>query len=157
MGLYIEITSLKYKSKLVIDNRYKNYKKRLKEQKYYERSHALLSFNLYKGSSTSKCVIGMDIDMKITDETITYVAALAKLDLSADEKDRAKTDLENIISYMDTMNEIDTSNVEPMSHAFPMKNVFREDIVTNGDDRDNLLSNAPVKKDSCFIVPKTVE
>jgi aspartyl-tRNA(Asn)/glutamyl-tRNA(Gln) amidotransferase subunit C len=99
----------------------------------------------------------MDTNMKITDETITYVAALAKLDLSDDEKERAKTDLENIISYMDTMNEIDTSNVEPMSHAFPMKNVFREDVVTNSDDRDNLLSNAPVKKDGCFIVPKTVE
>ena len=49
--------------------------------------------------------------MKITDETITYVAALAKLELSEDEKERAKTDLENIISYMDTMNEIDTDNV----------------------------------------------
>lgn len=95
--------------------------------------------------------------MKITDETITYVAALAKLELSADEKERAKTDLENIISYMSTMNEIDTDLVEPMSHAFPLTNVFREDIVTNEDDRDNLLSNAPVKKDGCFIVPKTVE
>lgn len=95
--------------------------------------------------------------MKITDETITYVAALAKLELSADEKERAKTDLENIISYMSTMNEIDTDSVEPMSHAFPLTNVFREDIVTNEDDRDNLLSNAPVKKDGCFIVPKTVE
>lgn len=95
--------------------------------------------------------------MKITDETITYVAALAKLELSADEKERAKTDLENIISYMSTMNEIDTDQVQPMSHAFPMTNVFREDIVTNEPDRDNLLSNAPVKKDGCFIVPKTVE
>lgn len=95
--------------------------------------------------------------MKITDETITYVAALAKLELSADEKERAKTDLENIISYMSTMNEIDTDSVEPMSHAFPLTNVFREDIVTNEEDRDNLLSNAPVKKDGCFIVPKTVE
>ena len=75
--------------------------------------------------------------MKITDETITYVAALAKLELSADEKERAKIDLENIISYMSTMNEIDTEKVEPMSHAFPMTNVFREDVVTNEADRDN--------------------
>ncbi|WP_310604937.1 Asp-tRNA(Asn)/Glu-tRNA(Gln) amidotransferase subunit GatC [Anaerosporobacter sp.] len=95
--------------------------------------------------------------MKITDETITYVAALAKLELSREEKERAKTDLENIIGYMDTMNEIDTDNIEPMSHVFSMKNVFRDDVVTNGDDRDNLLGNAPVKKDGCFIVPKTVE
>lgn len=115
-----------------------------------------LSTNLYRQCRKLACDMHGWI-MKITDETITYVAALAKLELSDDEKDRAKTDLENIISYMDTMNEIDTCNVEPMSHAFPMKNVFREDVVTNGDDRDNLLNNAPVKKDGCFIVPKTVE
>lgn len=115
-----------------------------------------LSTDLYRQYYKQACNMHGWI-MKITDETITYVAALAKLELSDVEKDRAKTDLENIISYMDTMNEIDTSNVKPMSHAFPMKNVFREDVVTNGDDRDNLLSNAPVKKDGCFIVPKTVE
>ena len=129
----------------------------MKDLKYYERSHALRSFNLYDKQCHKQSCDMHGWKMKITDETIAYVAALAKLDLSAEEKERAKIDLENIISYMDTMNEIDTSNVEPMSHAFPMKNVFREDVVTNGDDRDNLLNNAPVKKDGCFIVPKTVE
>ena len=44
-----------------------------------------------------------------------------------------------------------------MSHAFPVKNVFREDAVTNGDDREQLLSNAPEKKDGCFKVPKTFD
>ncbi|HEX3078541.1 MAG TPA: Asp-tRNA(Asn)/Glu-tRNA(Gln) amidotransferase subunit GatC [Lachnospiraceae bacterium] len=95
--------------------------------------------------------------MNITDETIKYVAALAKLELSPEEEERAKKDLDSILGYMDIMNDIDTTNVEPMSHAFPLQNVFREDIITNGPDRDNLLSNAPVKKDGCFIVPKTVE
>lgn len=95
--------------------------------------------------------------MKITEETITYVAALAKLELSTEEKEKAKEDLSNILGYIDTMNELDTENIEPMSHAFPMKNVFREDVVTNGDDRENLLSNAPKKKDGSFMVPKTVE
>ncbi|HEX3020814.1 MAG TPA: Asp-tRNA(Asn)/Glu-tRNA(Gln) amidotransferase subunit GatC [Lachnospiraceae bacterium] len=95
--------------------------------------------------------------MNITDETIKYVAALAKLELSPEEEERAKKDLDSILGYMDIMNDIDTTNVEPMSHAFPLKNVFRDDVITNGPDRDNLLSNAPVKKDGCFIVPKTVE
>lgn len=95
--------------------------------------------------------------MQITDETIKYVSALAKLKLTKEEKERAKVDLGNILGYMETMNELDTTGIEPMSHAFPMKNVFREDVVTNGDDRENLLSNAPVKKDGCFVVPKTVE
>ncbi len=95
--------------------------------------------------------------MKITDETIEYVAALAKLSLSEEEKERAKKDLSDILGYMERMNELDTDSVEPMSHAFPLKNVFREDVVTNGNDRENMLMNAPKKKDGAFMVPKTVE
>ncbi len=95
--------------------------------------------------------------MEINDKIIGYVAALAKLELSEEEKARAKEDLGNILSYMNTMNDLDTDGIEPMSHAFPLRNVFREDEVVNGDDRENLLKNAPVKKDGCFVVPKTVE
>ncbi len=95
--------------------------------------------------------------MQIKEETVQYVAALAKLELTEEEKERAKEDLSNILGYMETMNELDTEGVEPMSHAFPMRNVFREDVVVNGEDRENLLKNAPVKKDGCFVVPKTVE
>jgi aspartyl-tRNA(Asn)/glutamyl-tRNA(Gln) amidotransferase subunit C len=95
--------------------------------------------------------------MNITDETIDYVAALAKLELSSEEKEKAKKDLGSILAYMDTMNELNTDNVEPMSHVFPIKNVYRDDIVTNGPNRDVLLSNAPKQKDGCFMVPKTVE
>lgn len=95
--------------------------------------------------------------MKITDETIQYVSALAKLELSAQEQEKAKVDLENIINYMNTMNELDTDTVEPMSHVFPIKSVFRDDVVVNQEDRENLLMNAPEQKDGCFRVPKTVE
>ena len=65
--------------------------------------------------------------MAITDETIEYVAALAKLDLTDEEKERAKKDLGNIIGYVDTMNQLDTTGIEPMSHVFAYHNVFRED------------------------------
>ncbi len=95
--------------------------------------------------------------MAITDETIDYVAALAKLNLSGEEKEKAKKDLGSILAYMDTMNELDTEHIEPMSHVFPIRNVFREDTVVNEPDRDALLSNAPASKDGCFMVPKTVE
>lgn len=95
--------------------------------------------------------------MTITEETIEYVAKLAKLELSDEEKERAKKDLGSILNYIDTMNELDTTGIEPMSHVFPIKNVFREDVVVNEADRDNLLSNAPDNKNGCFIVPKTVE
>ncbi len=93
----------------------------------------------------------------ITDETIEYVGILAKLELSDEEKEHAKNDMANMLDYIDMLNELDTEGVEPMSHVFPVNNVFREDIITNGDDRDNILANAPAKKDGSFKVPKTVE
>lgn len=93
----------------------------------------------------------------IDDATIDYVGILAKLELSADEKEQAKKDMANMLDYIDMLNELDTNGVEPMSHVFPVKNVFREDVVVNGDDRENILSNAPEGKDGSFMVPKTVE
>ena len=53
--------------------------------------------------------------------------------------------------------ELDTQGVEPMSHVFPVKNVFREDKVTNGDMREEILRNAPEEKDGMFAVPRTFE
>ena len=93
----------------------------------------------------------------ISDETIDYVGILAKLDLTPSEKEAAKKDMGRMLDYIDMLNELDTSAVEPMSHVFPVNNVFRKDVVTNGDDRDEILANAPAKKDGAFMVPKTVE
>lgn len=93
----------------------------------------------------------------ISDETIEYVGVLAKLELSDKEKEAAKKDMASMLDYIDKLNELDTAGVEPMSHVFPVQNVFREDVVINGDDRENILQNAPGEKDGMFIVPKTVE
>ncbi|MFR8390595.1 Asp-tRNA(Asn)/Glu-tRNA(Gln) amidotransferase subunit GatC [Anaerobutyricum hallii] len=93
----------------------------------------------------------------ISDETIEYVGILAKLELSDEEKEQAKKDMANMLDYIDTLNELDTSEVEPMSHVFPVNNVFREDVVTNGDDRDEILANAPEAKEGAFVVPKTFD
>ena len=65
----------------------------------------------------------------ISDETMEYVGILAKLELSDAEKEAAKKDMESMLDYIDKLNELDTSNVEPMSHVFPVQNVFREDVV----------------------------
>lgn len=93
----------------------------------------------------------------ISDETIEYVGILAKLELSGDEKEAAKRDMGRMLDYIDKLNELDTSGVEPMSHVFPVQNVFREDIVTNGDESDRTLQNAPDEKDNMFVVPKTFD
>ena len=93
----------------------------------------------------------------ISDETIEYVGILAKLELYDEEKEQAKKDMANMLDYIDTLNELDTSGVEPMSHVFPVNNVFREDVVTNGDDREEILANAPEAKEGAFVVPKTFD
>ena len=93
----------------------------------------------------------------ITDEIIDYEGILAKLELSLEEREEAKKDMGRMLDYIDKLNELDTEGIEPMSHVFSMNNVFREDIVTNGDDRDNILKNAPEKKEGAFKVPRTVE
>ncbi|MBQ4522373.1 MAG: Asp-tRNA(Asn)/Glu-tRNA(Gln) amidotransferase subunit GatC [Lachnospiraceae bacterium] len=93
----------------------------------------------------------------ISDDIIEYVGILAKLELNQEEKEQAKKDMESMLDYIDKLNELDTEDVIPMSHTFSVHNVFREDVVTNGDDRENMLSNAPEQKDGAYQVPKTVE
>lgn len=92
----------------------------------------------------------------IDDTTIDYVGILAKLALSDEEKEQAKKDMGRMLDYIDKLGELDTEGVEPMTHLFPVQNIFREDVVTNGDDRDSMLKNAPGEKDGMFVVPKTI-
>ncbi len=92
----------------------------------------------------------------ISDETIEYVGILAKLELSPEEKEQAKQDMGRMLDHIDKLNELDVSGVEPMSHVFPVNNVFREDEVTNGDGSEATLANAPKEKDHQFVVPKTI-
>ncbi len=95
--------------------------------------------------------------MEITLDLISYLEKLGRIRLTDEEKEKALIDLRSILGYIDKLNELDTDSVEPLSHAFPITNVYREDIVTNSDRRDAILSNAPAQKDGCFKVPKTVE
>ena len=80
----------------------------------------------------------------IDDETIEYVGILAKLELSDEEREAAKKDMGRMLDYIDKLNELDTSAVEPMSHVFPVQN-------------DKTLQNAPEEKDNMFVVPRTFD
>ena len=91
----------------------------------------------------------------ITDETIEYVGILAKLELSDEEKEQAKNDMGRMLDYIDKLGELDTDGIEPMSHVFPVQNVFREDVVTNGDEHEKTLKNATDQKDKRVEEPKT--
>ncbi len=91
----------------------------------------------------------------IDDETIEYVAILAKLELTDEEMAQAGKDMGRMLDYIDKLAELDTDGVEPMSHIFPVQNVFREDEVKNSDIREQLLANAPQQKEGMFVVPRT--
>ena len=71
-------------------------------------------------------------------------------------KEKAKEDMQKMLDYVDKLDELDTSSVEPMSHIFQDENVFREDVVTNGDNSQAMLANAPKAKDGQYQVPKTI-
>ena len=77
--------------------------------------------------------------------------------LAMDPGAQAAADLSRMIGYVDQLAELDTDGVEPMSHVFPLVNVFREDEVKPSMARELILQNAPKQKDGCFLVPKTVE
>ena len=94
---------------------------------------------------------------RITDETMEYVEILAKLELTEEERAQAKADMSRMLDYIDQLNELDTSGVEPMSHVFPVKNVLREDQVVPSFDRAELLKNAPATDGEAFLVPRAVE
>ena len=95
--------------------------------------------------------------MTIDRNLVMYLEKLGRIRLTDEQREASEKDLQDILTYIDTLNELDTDGIEPASHSFPVANVMREDIVTNTADVDSILSNAPESKDGCFVVPKTVE
>lgn len=90
----------------------------------------------------------------ITIKDVEHVAKLARLELSEEEKEKFSKQLGDILKYVEQMNEVDTTGVEPMSHAIPMVNVMREDEVVSKHTKEELMANAPLKEDGFFRVPK---
>lgn len=95
--------------------------------------------------------------MKITKETIEHVANLARLNLNDEEKKKLTAEMAGIISYVDKLNELDTSDISPTAYANQKRNVFRDDDVEKSYDREKILANAPSTENGCFKVPKVVE
>ncbi len=94
---------------------------------------------------------------KITKKDVEYVAKLAKLRLSEKEKKKYTKQLDQILKYIDKLNELDTKKVKPTSHVLPLKNVFREDRVGKSLRVEKVLENAPEKIKNFFKVPKIIE
>jgi len=92
--------------------------------------------------------------MKIS---IEHLARLARLSVSDDEKILFAKQIDNILHYMDKLNEPDTRNIEPTSHVISLSNVVREDLQEVSLDREEALMNAPDKTDKFFRVPKIIE
>ena len=95
--------------------------------------------------------------MQITGELVKYLEKLGRIQLTPEQENATEKDLQEILSYMETLNELDTQGVEPLSHSFPVTNVFHEDEVIPSMNREALLANAPNQKDGCFQVPETEE
>jgi aspartyl-tRNA(Asn)/glutamyl-tRNA(Gln) amidotransferase subunit C len=95
--------------------------------------------------------------MSLTPEEVDHIALLARLDLSAAERERAGRELSQILDHFEQLNELDTTDVEPTSHVFPVVNVLREDQTRPSLPRSEVLLNAPEQADGMFQVPRVVE
>lgn len=95
--------------------------------------------------------------MAVTKKDVEHVADLARMGLTDQEKETFTKQLSDILSYAGEINKLDTSSVQPTSHAIPMKNVFRDDTSIPCDDTASILRNAPSQKDNMFSVPRIME
>lgn len=95
--------------------------------------------------------------MKISQDEIKKIAFLSRLEVSDDKMASVEKELSDILSYVAELNELELDGVEPMAHAVPLQNVFREDVDTPSLDHDLALSNAPEQEDGYFKVPRVVQ
>ena len=93
----------------------------------------------------------------ITKDEVKHVAHLARLEFSEEEQEKFTSQLNDILLYVDQLNRLDTTGVEPVSHAIVLNNVFREDRVEASLDHDLSLANAPEARGHFFRVPKVIE
>jgi len=91
------------------------------------------------------------------DLDVNYVAHLARIGLSADEQEKFGAQLSNILGYIEKLNQLDVSGIEPTAHAVKLVNVFRADEVRPSLPNEEALRNAPASANGLFMVPKIVE
>ena len=95
--------------------------------------------------------------MKIEKKEVEYVAHLARLEFQPDEMEKFTAQMNDILLYMEKLNEADTTGIAPLSSAIAITNAFREDVVRDSLNYDLAMANAPEVRENCFIVPKVVE
>ena len=95
--------------------------------------------------------------MKISSKEVEYVAHLARLEITEEEKEKFTAQLNDILLYIDKLNELETKGVEPMSHAIAVTNAFREDKIKDSIGTNNSLVNAPDARGEFFRVPKVID
>ena len=94
--------------------------------------------------------------VSVTIKDVEYVASLAKLSFSEEEKQKLASQLNEILEYMERLNQLDTDNIGPLSHVIELSNVFREDELKPTLTQEEALRNAPAKTEKFFRVPKVI-
>jgi len=94
--------------------------------------------------------------LSVTVKDVEHVASLARLSFTEEEKVKLVEQLNTILDYIQQLNELDTTNVEPLSHVIELSNVFREDELKPGLSREEALRNAPARTEKFFKVPKVL-
>jgi aspartyl-tRNA(Asn)/glutamyl-tRNA(Gln) amidotransferase subunit C len=100
---------------------------------------------------------GCPEDMSVDIETVRRVARLARIAVTPEEAERMTGELNRILGFVEQLNEVDVSGVEPMTSVIPMQIKGRQDIVTDGGKPDDIVANAPATTENFFLVPKVVE
>ncbi|WP_109807434.1 Asp-tRNA(Asn)/Glu-tRNA(Gln) amidotransferase subunit GatC [Sphingosinithalassobacter portus] len=95
--------------------------------------------------------------MSVDQNIVRKVASLARIAITDEEAERLTPELNNILGWVEQLGEVDTSSVEPMTAVIPNTLRLRDDVVTEGDQRDAVLANAPQGEHGFFTVPKVVE
>lgn len=95
--------------------------------------------------------------MEITDEMVKTLADLSRLTFNTHEKEEIKKDLQRMISFVEKLNEVDTSDIEPLLHMTDAVNIYREDVVQGSMRKEDALKNAPLADNNYFKVPKVIK
>ena len=95
--------------------------------------------------------------MRVSKHDIEHIAMLARIDLNEEEKELFGSQLSSILEYMEKLNELDTTDIEPTSHVLSLQNVMREDSVRESIPREDALMNAPSHTEKFYRVPKIIE
>lgn len=95
--------------------------------------------------------------MSVSHEQVRHIARLARIAMSEEELERLLPELNNILGWVEQLGEVDTDGIEPLATVIDQKLRLRDDLVTEGDCRDDILANAPDAQHGFFAVPKVIE